>query len=55
MRGEFELGVVLSVVGVVGYVVGVFVSYPGRALSLAAVMVGITLLAIGSAGGEEVV
>lgn len=46
-------GLCLFVVGVVGYVVGVYVSYPGRAFTPAAVMVGIALLATGrtSAGG----
>ena len=52
MKREFALGAVLSAMGVAGYVVGVYVAYPGRSLSLTAVMMGITLLAIGSASDE---
>lgn len=55
MKREFVLGAVLSAIGVVGYVAGIFVPYPGRALALTSVMVGITLLAVGSANDEEVV
>ncbi|AGB30666.1 hypothetical protein C488_10413 [Natrinema pellirubrum DSM 15624] len=39
-------GIGLIAVGVVGYVVGVSVAYAGRAFSLTAVMIGITLVAI---------
>lgn len=42
-------GVTATVGGVLGYVVGVAVPYPGRAFSVTAVIVGITLLSI-SAG-----
>ena len=52
MKREFVLGAVLSAVGVAGYVAGIYVAYPGRALSLTAVMIGITLLAIGRASEE---
>lgn len=41
-------GALLTVGGVVGYLVGVGVSYPGRAFSVTALMVGLTLFAIGS-------
>lgn len=44
------LGGVCTVAGVVGYAVGVVVAYPGRSFSLTALMVGITLLAIGGDG-----
>ena len=44
------LGVALSVVGLGGYALGVRVAYPGRSLSVAALMVGITLVAIGRSG-----
>lgn len=44
------LGVALTGVGVLGYVAGVLAPYPGRALSLPAVMVGVALLAIGRGG-----
>lgn len=43
------VGALLTVGGVVGYVAGVVATYPGRAFSVTAVMVGITLLAIGNA------
>ncbi len=41
--------------GLAGYVIGVAEPYPGRALSIAGVMVGLTLVAVGagrSNGGE---
>jgi magnesium transporter len=38
---SFVIGFVLTVVSVVGYLVGVDASYPGRAFSLTALMVGI--------------
>lgn len=41
------LGLGLFAVGVLGYVVGVYVAYPGRGVTVAAVMVGLTLVAIG--------
>jgi hypothetical protein len=40
------LGPLLVVVGVAGYAVGTVASYPGRAFSLTALMVGVTLLVI---------
>jgi hypothetical protein len=42
------LGVALTAVGLLGYVVGVSVDYPGRAFSVTAVMVGLTLFALGN-------
>jgi len=33
--------------GILGYIVGVYVAYPGRGFTITAVMVGITLVAIG--------
>jgi len=44
-------GVAATVVGVAGYVTGVVTPYPGRAFSVTAVIVGITLLSI-TAGAE---
>ena len=41
-------GAALTAVAVVGYAVGVAAPYPGRALSLTGVMVGLTLWAVGS-------
>lgn len=43
------VGLVLLVGGVLGYALGVLAPYPGRAFSVTAVMVGITLAAIGGA------
>ena len=42
-------GIVLTVAGVTGYVIGIFAAYPGRGFSLAGVMVGLTLLSVGGA------
>ena len=42
----------LLVAGLLGYVSGVYVPYPGRAFSLTAVMVGIVLLLIGEGTTE---
>lgn len=39
-------GVVLSVVGLVGYGIGVFAPYPGRSASITVVMLGLTLVGI---------
>jgi uncharacterized membrane protein YiaA len=45
----------LFVAGVAGYVVGIYVTYPGRAFSIAVVMIGIALAAVAqrSANGEH--
>lgn len=45
-------GALMVALGVVGYAVGVFVEYPGRSLSVTAIMVGITLMAIRSAAAR---
>ncbi|GAA0251355.1 hypothetical protein ACFFQF_02450 [Haladaptatus pallidirubidus] len=42
-------GIVLTVLGLSGYLVGVVAPYPGRAFSITGVMVGITFLAISNA------
>ncbi|MEF8856030.1 MAG: hypothetical protein V5A16_01270 [Haloplanus sp.] len=51
MDRTFLVGAGLTVVGTCGYVVGVLVTYPGRAFSLTAIMLGITLAAIGDNPG----
>ncbi|MGB9964215.1 hypothetical protein [Halobacterium sp. CBA1126] len=45
-------GVAVTAVGVAGYVAGTAVAYPGRAFSITALIVGLTLLSITS--GREV-
>ena len=47
------IGGALVVLGVVGYAMGVAAAYPGRAFSVTAIMVGITLVAVRAA--DEVV
>jgi hypothetical protein len=47
MNQTRTLGAALSAAGIAGYVIGVFVPYPGRAFSVTGVMVGLTLLTIG--------
>ncbi|CCQ32164.1 hypothetical protein HLRTI_002777 [Halorhabdus tiamatea SARL4B] len=46
------VGVVLSLLGLGGYVAGVVVAYPGRSFTIAVVMIGLTLVAIGRTPGE---
>jgi hypothetical protein len=41
------LGAALTGAGALGYLAGVLAPYPGRALSLPAVMIGVALLAAG--------
>ncbi len=55
MNRTQRVGVVLTGGGLLGYAVGLSVPYEGRAFSVTAVMVGITLLAIGNATDREVV
>lgn len=52
MNAALAAGVALTLVGVAGYLAGLVAPYPGRAFSVTGVMVGITLLAVGAAGGE---
>lgn len=55
MNGTFGGGVALTVLGLGGYVVGLWTPYPGRAFSLTALMVGLTMAAIGRSmtAGDE--
>jgi len=46
-------GVLLTAVGLAGYVLGVVREYPGRAFTVTVVMVAITLLVIGDDWGEH--
>lgn len=52
MNTTLALGITFTLLGVVGYLVGLTVPYPGRAFSVTGVMVGITLLAIGRSDGH---
>lgn len=45
MERNTLIGIGLSVAGLAGYVAGVFIEYHGRAFSVTALMVGITLVA----------
>jgi hypothetical protein len=45
-------GVVLTGLAIVGYVLGVETPYPGRALSVTGLMVGIALIAVSEGGGR---
>lgn len=47
MEWSTPVGIGLFVAGLVGYAAGIYVAYPGRAFSVTAVMVGVTLVAIG--------
>jgi hypothetical protein len=42
-------GAILTIAGLVGYLIGVLAPYPGRGFSLSGIMVGLTLLAVGGA------
>lgn len=46
MNRTFAAGVGLTAASVLGYVVGVLAPYPGRAFTLAGLMVGITVAAV---------
>ncbi|SFR69181.1 hypothetical protein [Halogeometricum limi] len=51
MNRERTAASVLTGLSLFGYLVGVVAPYPGRSASLVGLMVGVTLLAIGT-GGE---
>jgi len=54
MNATAAVGLGLAVLGVAGYVVGLTVPYPGRAFSLTALMLGLTVMAVArTSGGEE--
>lgn len=46
MNQALAAGVLLTLLGLAGYGVGTAVSYPGRAFSLTALMVGVTLVLV---------
>lgn len=53
MNLTLAVGLTLTVAGAFGYAVGITTPYPGRAFSVTAIMIGITLVAIGRASGRE--
>jgi hypothetical protein len=53
MNRTLGVGTALTVLGLVGYAAGVWTPYPGRSFSVTAVMVGLTLVAIGRSAGSE--
>lgn len=46
MEWPTAVGIGLFIAGLVGYIVGIYVAYPGRGFSLTAIMVGIAVIAI---------
>lgn len=38
---------ILTIVGIMGYITGIFIVYPGHSLSITLSIIGISLLAIG--------
>ena len=51
MNTVLLIGMLLTGVGIIGYVIGISMAFPGRAFSVTAVMVGLTLVAIGRSKG----
>jgi hypothetical protein len=51
MNRTLGAGIALSLAGLAAYAAGVWTPYPGRAFSVTAVMVGLTLVAIGRTDG----
>lgn len=49
MNRVIAVGALLTVASLVGYGVGVLEAYPGRALTVTGMMVGISFLAVGTA------
>lgn len=47
------VGMALTGAGIVGYLVGVAAPYPGRSFSLTAMMVGVTVMAVGRSDAVE--
>jgi hypothetical protein len=47
MNWTLTVGLVLTAGGLIGYLVGTAHPYPGRAFSVTAVMIGVTIVAVG--------
>lgn len=52
MNRELTAGSVLTGLSLLGYGLGVVAPYPGRSASIVGLMVGVTLVAIGTGGGQ---
>lgn len=53
MNIALAAGGAATIIGLVGYLVGVTASYPGRAFSLTLLMFGMALTLAGRAGADE--
>ena len=53
MNRVLSPGIALLVVGLAGYVLGIVVPYPGRAMTITGIMAGVTLSVIGLWGAPE--
>lgn len=47
------LGSGLFVIGLIGYITGIYVAYPGRAFSVMTIMIGVSLVAIARQSSTE--
>lgn len=47
------IGGITTILGVVGYVAGIFLAYPGRAFSLTLLMFGMALALVGRSGEAD--
>ncbi|WP_267639319.1 hypothetical protein [Haloarchaeobius amylolyticus] len=52
MNRTFAAGTALTLLGLMGYGIGLAEPYPGRAFSVTGVMIGLTLAAVGSDFGR---
>lgn len=53
MNRTLAAGATTTVASLVGYGVGTVLAYPGRELSLAGFMIGLTVLIIGAGGADS--
>lgn len=47
------IGTLATILGIVGYVTGIFVAYPGRAFSLTFLMFGMALALVSRSGAAD--
>jgi hypothetical protein len=53
MERQRLVGITLTIAGLIGYISGIYIAYPGRAFSIAVLMVGIALAAIPASTSSE--